>query len=276
MTFVPVLKDIPSKATDVSDWYQTACFKAELVSRMLVRSCFALRSFGCVLRERLQVELDVRFKAGGLKNTSFPLQILSAASQHAIFRILAFVTLSAALSSMFLPSVASASLIDARVNARTGGNRLDGAHKIARVIFAKVWPVQILKIRLDGVENHEIAGVLLEARDFHRALNWGDFSGEIEGVVSKIFAVRSVEEVDVWGVVPIPVAANAIVSGDYAVPTTRTVFSVTVRRADLAALGKRLVMGNGVYVESQWRRQTFGLMRSSSGDRARDAGGGTS
>ena len=75
MTVAPALKEIPSKSLDLSEWYQAVCFKAELVSPAPVRGCLALRPYGYGIWERLQAELDARFKATGHENAYFPLLI---------------------------------------------------------------------------------------------------------------------------------------------------------------------------------------------------------
>ena len=71
----PVVKEIPPKAADLSEWYQAVCYKAELVSLAPVRGCVVLRPYGYGLWERLQAELDARFKATGHENAYFPLLI---------------------------------------------------------------------------------------------------------------------------------------------------------------------------------------------------------
>jgi len=71
----PFIKDIPPKAADLSEWYQAVCYKAELVSLAPVRGCVVLRPYGYGLWERLQSELDRRFKATGHENACFPLLI---------------------------------------------------------------------------------------------------------------------------------------------------------------------------------------------------------
>ncbi|GAC1540823.1 MAG: proline--tRNA ligase [Vulcanimicrobiaceae bacterium] len=71
----PLVKEIPSKAKDLSEWYQAVCYKAELVSLAPVRGCVVLRPYGFALWERLQQALDTRFKATGHENAYFPLLI---------------------------------------------------------------------------------------------------------------------------------------------------------------------------------------------------------
>ena len=70
-----LVRDIPAKAEDLSEWYQAICYRAELVSQAPVRGCLVLRPYGYGLWERLQAELDRRFKETGHENAYFPLLI---------------------------------------------------------------------------------------------------------------------------------------------------------------------------------------------------------
>ena len=71
----PLVKEIPPKAADLSEWYQAVCYKAELVSLAPVRGCVVLRPYGHGLWERLVNALDTRFKETGHENAYFPLLI---------------------------------------------------------------------------------------------------------------------------------------------------------------------------------------------------------
>jgi prolyl-tRNA synthetase len=71
----PLVKEIPPKAADLSAWYTAVCIKAELVSYAPVRGCIVLRPNGYGMWERLQEELNARFKATGHENAYFPLLI---------------------------------------------------------------------------------------------------------------------------------------------------------------------------------------------------------
>jgi len=71
----PLVKEIPPKARDLSEWYQAVCYKAQLVSLAPVRGCVVLRPYGFGLWERLQAALDYRFKSTGHENAYFPLLI---------------------------------------------------------------------------------------------------------------------------------------------------------------------------------------------------------
>ncbi len=82
----PLVKEIPPKAADLSEWYQAVCYKAELVSLAPVRGCVVLRPYGYAMWERLQQVLDARFKETGHENAYFPLLIpkslLAREEQH--------------------------------------------------------------------------------------------------------------------------------------------------------------------------------------------------
>ena len=72
---LPVVKEIPPKAADLSAWYTAVCLRAELASYSPVRGCVVLRPYGYGLWENLQKHLDARFKATGHENAYFPLLI---------------------------------------------------------------------------------------------------------------------------------------------------------------------------------------------------------
>ena len=69
------MERIPEKQADLAEWYQAVCYRAELVSQAPVRGCVVLRPYGYGLWERLQAELDRRFKETGHENAYFPLLI---------------------------------------------------------------------------------------------------------------------------------------------------------------------------------------------------------
>ena len=73
-------------------------------------------------------------------------------------------------------------------------------------------------------------------REVSRPITRDEFLDEVVTVVRRAFAAApAAEEVDVWASVPIDVTKGEIVSGDLARPTSRTVFSLTVRRGETVA-----------------------------------------
>jgi hypothetical protein len=131
--------------------------------------------------------------------------------------------------------------------ARAAGNRLADARVLGTALFRTTRSAQVLKVRIDGAMSHEVAGLVLSGVKFHAPLTRGAFLDETIDLVRASFAASAVEEVDCWAVVPLPVGAHAIVSGDMAQPTSKTVFAVSVRRAELPTFAERVRRGVGVF-----------------------------
>ena len=78
---------ITSRALDYSQWYIDIVRKAELADHSGVRGCMVIRPNGYAIWEKMQRELDDRFKATGHVNAYFPLFIplsyLTKEEQHA-------------------------------------------------------------------------------------------------------------------------------------------------------------------------------------------------
>lgn len=66
---------ITPRAVDYSRWYQDVIREAQLADHSAVRGCMILRPNGYAIWERMQRELDDRFKATGHRNAYFPLFI---------------------------------------------------------------------------------------------------------------------------------------------------------------------------------------------------------
>ena len=142
--------------------------------------------------------------------------------------------------------------------ARAAGNRKDLAVSIGRALFATEWPAQVLNVYADGFGGHDVAGLRVSGVHFHHALSRREFAVEIGDLVQKAFASAPVDEVDVWASVPLRVGKDVVVSGDIAKPTSRTVFSVTVKRGEsVEALQRRLQQGNGVYWDQEWKHSAL-------------------
>ena len=139
------------------------------------------------------------------------------------------------------------SIVELNANARAEGNRHSDAVDLGRHLLTTVWPAQVLKIRVDGVGKHEVAGLMLSGVKFHGHLDERGFTDEIASLVKQTFAGSRVEEVDIWAVEPIPFDKLEPVSGDYAEPTDRIVFSITVRRNEKSSVDKRLKQGKNVF-----------------------------
>jgi prolyl-tRNA synthetase len=67
---------IAPRAQDFARWYQDVIMQAELAEAAeVVKGCMVIKPHGYAIWERLQAELDSRFKATGHKNAYFPLLI---------------------------------------------------------------------------------------------------------------------------------------------------------------------------------------------------------
>lgn len=147
------------------------------------------------------------------------------------------------------PSVAA---LDAA--ARASGNRRDVATHIGDALFRTEWPAEVSQISANAVGHHLIVGVRMWGVKFHHPLSRETFVDEVVRVVSQTFAqAPRAEEVDLWTSVPLGVGKGAVVSGDLARPTSRTVFALTALRGEnAAALRGRALHGDNVYWDTQW------------------------
>ena len=149
---------------------------------------------------------------------------------HRVISALVALALPLGIARASVPTVAE---LDAA--SRAAGNRIELAEQIGRSIFAIGWPAQVSQISANAVGTHMIVGIRVWGVKFHRPLTRAEFSAEVGKLVGKAFAAApGAEEVDLWASVPIAVGKGVIVSGDLAKPTTRTVYSVSVRRGQKA------------------------------------------
>jgi len=155
----------------------------------------------------------------------------------------------AGATALARPSIAR---IDAEARAR--GNRRALAVAIGERLFVHVLPVQLLEIRATGLDDRVYVGLRFSGKSFHGPVSRAALDRELLDAVESSFAVSArVQEVDCWIVVPIPVAAGTVVSGDKAMPTERDVLTLSVRRGESAThLAQRLKDGEGVVVDSEW------------------------
>ncbi|HEU5052307.1 MAG TPA: proline--tRNA ligase [Hanamia sp.] len=68
-------KEITSRETDYSQWYNDLIIKAGLADYSAVRGCMVIKPYGFALWENMQNQLDKRFKETGHQNAYFPLFI---------------------------------------------------------------------------------------------------------------------------------------------------------------------------------------------------------
>jgi hypothetical protein len=152
------------------------------------------------------------------------------------------------------------SVADLDAAARAVGNQRDLAERIGLSVFATPWPAEVSQISANAIEGHLIVGIRIWGVKFHSPITREQFVEEVVGVVERAFAAApATEEVDVWASIPIAITKGEIVSGDLARPTTRTVFSLTVRRGESAASlrARAAVPSADVFWDPQWARDAF-------------------
>lgn len=159
-----------------------------------------------------------------------------------------------AAARAYAPSVA-----DLDAAARAVGNRRDLAQRIGQTVFATQWSAEVSQISANSVGGHLIVGIRILGVKFHRPITRDQFESEVIALLVRTFAAApGTEEIDLWGSVPINVAKGAVVTGDLAKPTTRTVFSLTARRGETeAALRGRLRDPGAVFWDADWARSAF-------------------
>jgi hypothetical protein len=149
------------------------------------------------------------------------------------------------------PAVAAVpSQLEVNARARAEGNRPGEAIALATTVLPLGGPLQILKVRVDAVGAHAVAGITLEGRSKH-LVSRAALRDQVVALARTALSGGALEEVDIWAIVPIPVAKGAIVSGPMAVPTSKTVFAATFRRGDEPP-AEKMRRGRGVYVDPEW------------------------
>ena len=68
-------KKLTKRSEDYSKWYNEIIQKADLAENSAVRGCMVIKPYGYAIWEKMQAELDKKFKETGHKNAYFPLFI---------------------------------------------------------------------------------------------------------------------------------------------------------------------------------------------------------
>jgi len=68
-------KNLTSRETDYSKWYNELVIKADLAENSGVRGCMVIKPYGFAIWEKMQAELDRMFKETGHQNAYFPIFI---------------------------------------------------------------------------------------------------------------------------------------------------------------------------------------------------------
>ncbi len=163
-----------------------------------------------------------------------------------------------ALAAQVLFPTAPPSVDRTDAYARAAGNEKPLAVSIGRKLFMTEWPAQVLNVYADGVGSRTVAGLHLSGVHFHHALTRDQFISEVVALVERTFAASNVDEVDVWTTVPLRVGKDIVVAGDLAKPTSRTVFTLSVRRGErTSSFVRRIRQGEGVFWDQDWTRANF-------------------
>jgi hypothetical protein len=151
-----------------------------------------------------------------------------------------------------MPAAARAD--DARVLQRSSGTDVATARRIAAALLAHPLSAQLLRVRCERVGRHVDCGLTVSGVKFHRALDVRSWDAEIAALIDGAYAAApDADEIDCWATVPLDAGKGTVVSGDFARPTSATVFSITVPRARRASLRARLASGQGVFWDPAFR-----------------------
>ncbi len=66
-------KNLTKRSEDYSKWYNELVVKADLAENSAVRGCMVIKPYGYAIWEKMQAELDKKFKETGHQNAYFPL-----------------------------------------------------------------------------------------------------------------------------------------------------------------------------------------------------------
>jgi hypothetical protein len=133
-----------------------------------------------------------------------------------------------ALAAIVLCGAASA---DPRAEGRAAGGDRTTAVRVAHALLAQPLALQLTKVRCERTGAERFCGLTLSGVKFHRRVDAAAFWAEVDGLVRGAFAVDpAIGEVDLWVTVPADAGKGAVVSGDFALPTSLTVFATTVPR----------------------------------------------
>lgn len=145
---------------------------------------------------------------------------------------------------------ATAADIEMRATERATGTDRPTAIVVGRALLSQPFAAQVTRIRCEKLASHRICGVILSGVKFKHPLDRRGFTAEVNRAIRTAFAVAPLDEVDLWTTVPLTAGTGVVVSGDFAKPTSATVFAVSVPRAALGRLDDQLDSGRDVFWDS--------------------------
>jgi len=121
---------------------------------------------------------------------------------------------------------------DLRAEGRAAGGDKATAVRVAHALLALPLALQLTRVRCERVGAAGFCGLTLQGTKFRGRVDAAAFRAEVDRLVRGAFAVDpALVEVDLWVTVPAAAREGAVVSGDFALPSAKTVFAVTVPRA---------------------------------------------
>jgi hypothetical protein len=121
---------------------------------------------------------------------------------------------------------------DYRAAGRAAGGDRATAVRVAHALLAMPLDLQLTRVRCERAGAAGYCGLTLSGVKFKHRVDTAAFRAEVDGLIRGAFAVDpSIAEVDLWVTVPADAGKGAIVSGDFAQPSSATVYATAVPRA---------------------------------------------
>lgn len=159
--------------------------------------------------------------------------------------------LGAAVTSSVKAQAAYDKALHAIARRRIEGNTPQLAESVAVALLARRFAEPIMKVHVLTIPEEAVAGIVLSGVKFHAPVSRNRFIADVREMAKTAFAAApSLDEIDIWATVPVSVPAGEPVSGDFAVPTSKTVFSSVVTQ-QRRGLQTSLVWGT-TYWDPRW------------------------
>ena len=144
--------------------------------------------------------------------------------------------LAGALTALALLLASAPALASTRAELRATGGDRPTALRVANALFARPLDLQLTRVRCERVGARSFCGLTLSGVKFHRHIDTATFERDVDALVRTALAVDpQIAEVDLWVTVPADAGKGAVVSGDFAMPTSATVYATTAPRAQTTA-----------------------------------------
>jgi hypothetical protein len=123
---------------------------------------------------------------------------------------------------------------------------------VAHALLAQPLALQLTRVRCERAAGHDFCGLSLSGVKFKQRVDTAAFTAEVDGLVRGAFAVDpAIAEVDLWVSVPADSGKGTVASGDFALPTAATVYTITVPRAQ----ANRPDVGTNVFWDPVFQRE---------------------